>query len=165
MSENKSKMIKYAMIAMGALGYVVMILPWFNLSSSASVGGYSSSMDAGNMLGFSAAFTTFFGYLLYLLPAGAVALAIKVSDETLPPRAKGFVMELIGAVGIICLLFLMKEMKTYDTSISGSGYYGSAGYSPIIGFWVAEVVYGLYVVVGLVIMAISPKIPPQNEQQ
>lgn len=154
---TRKTMINTALIIFGILGYGVLCLPWYELSSSATVVGYSSTMSFGSQLGFTIGSLTYFGYGLLVLPGAAIALAIKNDDATLSPKIKGLALQLIGLGELFCLFMVQRECDGYGTSMYGDGFSSSAGFYEDIGFKVAWALYIVTSVVGFILFIIAPK--------
>lgn len=156
---EREKVINVTSVVMGLLGLAVLCLPWYDLTASSYISGFGSSSGyGGTQIGFVSAGTSYFGYGLYVLPAAAIALGVKVSEDQVPLKVKGLLLELIGVFELICLWLLQKNMENYSTEISGSGYHASSGFDPVIGVMVATGVYIATCVIGLILFIIAPRV-------
>ena len=159
----KESTLNVCLICMGVLGLLVLLLPWYELSSHSYLSGYgSSNMSAGNQIGLFAANVSYFGYGLYILPAAAIGMGLGLIAKQFPLRSKAGCLLLIGALEALCLVLVNLEMVNMGTSASGYGYSVSAGFSTLIGYWIAMGGYAVTAVVGLVLFPMTPKPDPSE---
>lgn len=162
----RTNIVKTFLLIAGIIGYAVLLLPWYELTSEAHVSGFSSSYgNAGTQMGLVTAYLSVFGYALYVLPGACIAMGLGIGSFTqqMNTRGKALAMELIGLAELVCLILLNNEMASYGTSISGDGYSASSGFYPVIGYYVAVGVYILTGVLGFILMIVAPK--PQDEEK
>ena len=154
MNSTRASIIKGAMITMGILGYLVLLLPWYELTSSVHGYGYSSSYNAGSQSGFVAAGATFFGYGLYALPGALIAVAMK---NNMLSRTKALILEFIGVGELLCMLLVNQEMGSFDTDLYSSGISAHAGFDIYAGYYLAWAIYVVTGIVGLIMCFVAPK--------
>ena len=163
MITQRQSLVKACMTIMGVLGLVVLCLQWFEMSSTASVGGYTSYGAGLSMMGWVATGQTFLGYALDVLPIGLIYVAFKLNAPEIPTKGKAGLMMLAGTIECIVLMVLMYTINSYDVDFSGYSSYAHAGYEPATGFYLAAAVYALTAFLGIVLFAISPKPDVEKE--
>lgn len=156
METNRSK-IKIWSIILGIVGYVVLCFPWYELTSEASILGYTASMSAGEIIGLSAAGQSFLGYGLYVIPALIIAVGCGKIGKNMIMRKKSMTVGILGIVEVICLLIVDTEMASYATDNSGFGASASAGFTSLGGYSIALIAYVLTAIVGFVLMFKTPE--------
>lgn len=154
---TKKQIVNTGCLIMGILGMLVLCLPWYELNTGSEVAGFASTMNFGSYLGIFAVSITFFGYGLYILPAAALYLGVKSSDETISTKAKGMALAIIGALEVLCFALVNKEMSNSASSMSGDGFSAWGSWDGLVGIKFANIVYIATIVVGVVLFLIALK--------
>lgn len=126
--------------------WILTVLPWFNVSVSTSVGGFSAD-SAQSFSGLDGLKCSVFGVGVLLLP-----LLLLLVEFFLNNQIKPTIVYLIGSVlGIVFMFLASLYVKNLgNVNVSGGGISAETKVSMTIGFWIALLVFIAIIVVTII---------------